>query len=108
MDGQSANPSNTYTNSDYPQYQNLNPNLNQNLNQNSNPYQNQNNYNNNNNVNYNENMIRQDFNDLGMRKTFIRGKTWEEKKSLVQGMSAFGHLPGLIFNYVLFNSILFN
>lgn len=32
----------------------------------------------------------------GVRKTFVKGKTWEEKKSLVQGMSAFGHLPGAI------------
>ena len=33
----------------------------------------------------------------GIRKTFVKGKTWEEKKSLVQGMSAFGHLPGTLF-----------
>jgi hypothetical protein len=32
----------------------------------------------------------------GIRKTFVKGKTWEEKKSLVQGMSAFGHLPGTL------------
>lgn len=31
---------------------------------------------------------------LGIRKTFIKGKTWEEKKSLVRSMSVFGHLPG--------------
>ena len=29
-----------------------------------------------------------------MRKTFVKGKTWEEKRDLVQRMSAFGHLPG--------------
>lgn len=28
------------------------------------------------------------------RKMFIKGKTWMEKKNLVQSMSAFGHLPG--------------
>ena len=28
------------------------------------------------------------------RKIFIKGKTWMEKKNLVQSMSAFGHLPG--------------
>lgn len=30
------------------------------------------------------------------RKMFIKGKTWMEKKNLVQSMSAFGHLPGVL------------
>jgi hypothetical protein len=30
------------------------------------------------------------------RKLFIKGKTWMEKKNLVQSMSAFGHLPGVL------------
>jgi hypothetical protein len=37
----------------------------------------------------------------GIRKTFVKGKTWEEKKSLVQGMSAFGHLPGTLLSLSL-------
>ena len=100
------------------QFQEINPNLNQNQNlnhdsYNSNPYNNQNqNVNPNQNsfhpdLNYNNNMIRQDFSNMGMRKTFIRGKTWEEKKSLVQSMSAFGHLPGNSQNIVLYCIILF-
>jgi hypothetical protein len=28
------------------------------------------------------------------RKTFVRGKTWEEKKAIIRSLSAFGHLPG--------------
>ena len=35
------------------------------------------------------------------RKMFIKGKTWMEKKNLVQSMSAFGHLDGT----VLFTSV---
>ena len=95
-------PSNSHSNT-YGNQQFQETNINQNLNHdsyNSNPYNNQNqNLNPNQNSfhqdsNYNNNMIRQDFSNMGMRKTFIRGKTWEEKKSLVQSMSAFGHLPG--------------
>ena len=33
------------------------------------------------------------------RKIFIKGKTWIEKKNLVQSMSAFGHLDGTIYFY---------
>ena len=40
---------------------------------------------------------------LGIRKTFIKGKTWEEKKSLVRSMSVFGHLPG---DYITFTDSL--
>ena len=100
------------------QFQEKNPNPNQNPNPNhdsynSNPYNNQNpNENPNQNSfhqdsNYNNNMIRQDFSNMGMRKTFIRGKTWEEKKSLVQSMSAFGHLPGNSQSIVLYYFLLF-
>ena len=33
------------------------------------------------------------------RKIFVKGKTWMEKKNLVQSMSAFGHLDGTIYSY---------
>jgi hypothetical protein len=42
----------------------------------------------------------------GIRKTFVKGKTWEEKKSLVQGMSAFGHLPGTLLSLSLYAPLL--
>ena len=56
-----------------------------------NPYANPNNYDS---PDPNQYIARNDFSNVGMRKTFVKGKTWEEKKALVQGMSAFGHLPG--------------